>query len=212
MSCNYLNVELFLLSLHLCLLPLSVVRLPLSPFVSISPMCFLALSFPRFLPPPPFSLSPLVSAILPFFSFLSVPCACTPVSQAPPSCLTPGFSSQSCRCLGKGWKKGKRPSSLGLKTPSSRLPRRGESPFQLSQPGSRELFLIQGHPELQPFQQTSVNRPSLAKGASSTVVPKALSAPMGPEVPLGGMSPCPCPLIICPAVFCPLHPRTFLPP
>lgn len=153
MSCNYLNVELFLLSLHLCLLPLSVVRLPLSPFVSISPMCFLALSFPRFLPPPPFSLSPLVSAILPFFSFLSVPCACTPVSQAPPSCLTPGFSSQSCRCLGKGWKKGKRPSSLGLKTPSSRLPGRGESPFQLSQPGSRELFLIQGHPELQPFQQ-----------------------------------------------------------
>ena len=38
------------------------------------------------------------------------------------------------------------------------------------------------------------------------MVPKALSAPMGPEVPLGAMSPCPCPLIICPAVFCPLHP------
>lgn len=43
------------------------------------------------------------------------------------------------------------------------------------------------------------------------MVPKALSAPMGPEVPLGVMTPSPCPLINCPAVFCPLHPTLDLP-
>ena len=43
------------------------------------------------------------------------------------------------------------------------------------------------------------------------MVPKALSAPVGPEVSLGVMTVSPCPLIICPAVFCPLHPMQDLP-
>lgn len=68
MSCNYLNAELFLLSLHLCLLPLSVVMLSLSSFVSPSLTCVFSVSFGFFLPPHPLSLSHLLSlsSFLPF--------------------------------------------------------------------------------------------------------------------------------------------------
>lgn len=88
MSCNYLNAELFLLSFHLCLLPLSMVRLSFSLCLSISHMCFLCL-FSLFPDSPPF-LSRLLS--LSSF-FLSVPCACSSVSQASPLLLP---QVQSC--------------------------------------------------------------------------------------------------------------------
>lgn len=68
MSCNYLNAELFLLSLHLCLLPLSVVRLSLSPFVSPSLTCVfsLFLSDVSYLPLLSFSHLLSLSSFLPF--------------------------------------------------------------------------------------------------------------------------------------------------
>lgn len=88
MSCNYLNAELFLLSLHLCLLPLSVVRLPLSPFVSPSLTCVFSLFLFHISYLPLLSLCHLLS--LPSFLLLPVCSLCLyPYEPSSPIPLDP---------------------------------------------------------------------------------------------------------------------------
>lgn len=104
MSCNYLNAELFLLSFHLCLLPLSMVRLSFSLCLSISHTCFLSFHF--VLPP---HLPSLTS------------CLCHPSSLPLPSCLSlclflcqpgfptllgPGFAARAVEAWAKAGGKG----------------------------------------------------------------------------------------------------------
>lgn len=194
MSCNYLNAELFLLSFHLCLLPLSMVRLSFSLCLSISLPCVFSVSFHFFLPPHLLSLTSLL---------------CHPSSLPPPSCLSPmlvplsarlphpswpRFCSQSCADLDKGW--GKRVQTLPF-TPRSSPSSRPTLRESLDQ-GNFSLMASQS--ECQSFWQHR----GVLPGHMSLV--EGLFTLRGSELWLVVMPLCPWPLVTHSAVLCPLHP------
>lgn len=88
MSSNYLNAELFLFSFHLCLLPLSTLKLSFSLCLSVSHMCFLCLF--SLCPASPPSLSHLLS-LSSFFPSSPFLCPVPVLLSGFPTPLGPGF-------------------------------------------------------------------------------------------------------------------------
>lgn len=131
MSCNYLNAELFLLSLHLCLLPLSSVSflfLPVS--LRLSHVFSPSLSS-RFFLPLPLSLSHLLP-LLSFLPFLLLP-VCPSHLYLPASLPHPSWSQGLAARV-------KHPPLHPQRTHLPGLAERGKSPFPAAPAWVRGIF------------------------------------------------------------------------